>query len=127
MNILVIGSGGREHALVWRLARSEPSPRLFATPGNPGIATLATIVPSGDGSPGAMLAAARAYTASECGSIPSGRSISARETWRKLNGSGFASARASMVVTTSYGTAATRDAETGTGRSARNGRRTAIT
>ena len=51
MNILVIGSGGREHALVWRLAQSAPRPRIFATPGNPGIARLATLLPAGDGSP----------------------------------------------------------------------------
>src|SRR2546423_1855226 len=63
MNILVIGSGGREHALVWRLAQSAPRPRIFATPGNPGIAKLATLLPAGDGSPQSLLAAARSVDA----------------------------------------------------------------
>ncbi len=38
MNILLIGSGGREHALAWRLAASPSCDTLFAAPGNPGIA-----------------------------------------------------------------------------------------
>ena len=44
MNILVIGSGGREHALVAALQRSASHHRLFALPGNPGIATVATCI-----------------------------------------------------------------------------------
>ena len=44
MNILLIGSGGREHALAWRLAQSPSCDRLWATPGNPGIAQEATVV-----------------------------------------------------------------------------------
>ncbi|MFC0673062.1 phosphoribosylamine--glycine ligase [Brachybacterium hainanense] len=43
MKILVIGSGGREHAIVRRLSLDTPSPDLHAAPGNPGIASLATI------------------------------------------------------------------------------------
>jgi phosphoribosylamine--glycine ligase len=43
--ILVVGGGGREHALVWRLHREQPDAELFAAPGNPGIAELATCVP----------------------------------------------------------------------------------
>ena len=58
MRILVIGSGGREHALVWRLAQSARAHMLFATPGNPGIAQLATLIPIGDGAPGTLLALA---------------------------------------------------------------------
>jgi phosphoribosylamine--glycine ligase len=44
MRILVIGSGGREHALAWKLAQS-PGVELFGAPGNPGIAQIATCVP----------------------------------------------------------------------------------
>lgn len=44
MDILVIGSGGREHALVWKLAQSERVNKLYAAPGNGGIAGLAECV-----------------------------------------------------------------------------------
>jgi len=58
MKVLIIGSGGREHALAWRLAQSPAVERLFAVPGNPGIARVATCLPAGDGSPAAYLSAA---------------------------------------------------------------------
>jgi len=45
MKILVIGGGGREHALVWKLAQSRQVTKLFCAPGNPGIAALAECVP----------------------------------------------------------------------------------
>uniref|UniRef100_UPI0025FB6033 phosphoribosylamine--glycine ligase n=1 Tax=Sphingomonas sp. TaxID=28214 RepID=UPI0025FB6033 len=44
MNILLIGSGGREHALAWRLAQSPGSTKLYAAPGNPGIGEHAELV-----------------------------------------------------------------------------------
>ena len=40
MNILLIGSGGREHALAWSLADSPLTSRLVIAPGNPGMADL---------------------------------------------------------------------------------------
>ncbi|HEY0324707.1 MAG TPA: phosphoribosylamine--glycine ligase, partial [Allosphingosinicella sp.] len=44
MNILLLGSGGREHALAWKLAQSPSCAKLFAAPGNPGIAKHAQLV-----------------------------------------------------------------------------------
>lgn len=41
MNILIIGSGGREHALAWKIKQSPKLTKLYALPGNPGIAQLA--------------------------------------------------------------------------------------
>ncbi len=45
MRVLVIGSGAREHALVWKLAQSPQVSYLYAAPGNPGMAELAECVP----------------------------------------------------------------------------------
>ncbi|MGZ8393380.1 MAG: phosphoribosylamine--glycine ligase, partial [Nitrospira sp.] len=45
MKILVVGGGGREHALVWKIAQSPRRPQIFCAPGNAGIEGLATCVP----------------------------------------------------------------------------------
>jgi len=45
MKILVVGGGGREHAIVWRLAQDSCKPALFCAPGNAGTAALAENVP----------------------------------------------------------------------------------
>ncbi|HAG50281.1 MAG: phosphoribosylamine--glycine ligase [Deltaproteobacteria bacterium GWC2_42_51] len=44
MNILVVGSGGREHAIVWKIAKSRRVKKIYCAPGNPGIAQLAECV-----------------------------------------------------------------------------------
>jgi phosphoribosylamine--glycine ligase len=55
MRVLVVGGGGREHALVWRLAPNPTIDRLFAAPGNPGIAREAACVAVGaDDVPGIL-------------------------------------------------------------------------
>ena len=45
MKVLVIGSGGREHALVWKIAQSPLVTKIYCAPGNPGIGELAENVP----------------------------------------------------------------------------------
>ena len=45
MKILVVGGGGREHAIAWKLAQSRYNPELFCAPGNGGIAKIAKCVP----------------------------------------------------------------------------------
>ena len=48
MKILVIGSGGREHALCWKLKQSPKTTALYAAPGNPGMAQVATCLATTD-------------------------------------------------------------------------------
>jgi phosphoribosylamine--glycine ligase len=45
MKILIVGGGGREHALAWKLRRDDPDAELIAAPGNPGIGSVARCVP----------------------------------------------------------------------------------
>ena len=45
MNVLLIGSGGREHALAWAISGSPLLTKLYCAPGNAGIAELAECVP----------------------------------------------------------------------------------
>src|SRR4051812_26771635 len=45
MNILLLGSGGREHALAWKIAASPLVSRLWCAPGNAGIAQEAELAP----------------------------------------------------------------------------------
>ncbi len=45
MKVLVVGGGGREHALAWRARADDPTVELLAAPGNPGIAELARVFP----------------------------------------------------------------------------------
>jgi len=58
MTILVVGSGGREHALCWRLSRDPAAAALVAAPGNPGIAAHATLAAVDPADPDALLALA---------------------------------------------------------------------
>src|SRR5579864_2707841 len=45
MKILIIGSGGREHAIAWALSKDPDATKIYAAPGNPGIAEIGTCVP----------------------------------------------------------------------------------
>jgi len=58
MRVLIIGAGGREHALAWRLAGERIVSEVLCAPGNPGIAQIARCVPVETGNPEAMLALA---------------------------------------------------------------------
>jgi phosphoribosylamine--glycine ligase len=60
LTVLIVGGGGREHALAWRLHRDNPALRLIAAPGNPGIASLAECVPVSATDVDALLALAQA-------------------------------------------------------------------
>ncbi|MDX1402651.1 MAG: phosphoribosylamine--glycine ligase N-terminal domain-containing protein, partial [Kiloniellales bacterium] len=45
MKVLIIGGGGREHALAWKLSQDPKITQIYAAPGNPGISELAECLP----------------------------------------------------------------------------------
>jgi phosphoribosylamine--glycine ligase len=59
MKILVIGSGAREHAMAWKLARERDVTDVLCAPGNPGIAAVARCIPADVTKPADLLAIAR--------------------------------------------------------------------
>ncbi|MBO8127722.1 MAG: phosphoribosylamine--glycine ligase [Peptococcaceae bacterium] len=59
MKVLVIGGGGREHALVWKLSQSPRVKEILAAPGNPGMSDLATCVDINAGDVSGLVALAR--------------------------------------------------------------------
>jgi len=59
MRVLVIGGGGREHALCWKIARSRRCDEVLCAPGNAGIAQVATCVPLDVSDPAAVLTCCR--------------------------------------------------------------------
>jgi phosphoribosylamine--glycine ligase len=60
MKVLVVGGGGREHAMIWRLAQNPTVDRLYAAPGNAGIEPEATCLPvAADDVPGIVAAVGR--------------------------------------------------------------------
>ena len=61
MNILLLGSGGREHALAWKIASSPLVQRLYCAPGNAGIAQEAELVSIGIADHAAVIAFCRAH------------------------------------------------------------------
>jgi phosphoribosylamine--glycine ligase len=63
MKILVIGSGGREHALAWKLANSPHTSKLYCAPGNAGIAQIATCLPGNVNDPESLASVAESIRA----------------------------------------------------------------
>ncbi len=59
LTVLIVGGGGREHALAWRLRQENPSIKILAAPGNPGIGEVATCVPIRTGDVSGLVALAR--------------------------------------------------------------------
>jgi phosphoribosylamine--glycine ligase len=63
VRVLIVGSGGREHALAWKIAKSPALTELHAAPGNPGIALLGTCHPVHAEDPEGLLTLARSLAA----------------------------------------------------------------
>ena len=63
MKVLVIGGGGREHAMAWRLRRSASVERVFVSPGNPGCATVADLAAASSNTPIGYVDLARSLNA----------------------------------------------------------------
>ena len=59
VSVLIVGAGGREHALAWRLRQENPNARIVSAPGNPGIAELAECASVGATDTDGLLALAR--------------------------------------------------------------------
>ena len=59
MKVLVVGGGGREHALVWKIAQSPLVKKIYCAPGNAGIDKLASCIPIGAAEIDKLLAFAR--------------------------------------------------------------------
>jgi phosphoribosylamine---glycine ligase len=59
MNLMIVGSGAREHAIVWRMAADPAVTSIVAVPGNPGIARLARCLPGDPGNPQSLAQIAR--------------------------------------------------------------------
>ncbi|MCC6317854.1 MAG: phosphoribosylamine--glycine ligase [Gemmatimonadaceae bacterium] len=59
MNVLILGGGGREHAVAWKLTTDDPSVRITAAPGNPGIEALGRCVRINPSEPVAVVSLAR--------------------------------------------------------------------
>jgi len=62
LRVMVVGGGGREHAIAWKLARSARRPELYAAPGNPGMARLGRCVDVDPGDVKAVADAAEAHS-----------------------------------------------------------------
>ncbi len=61
LNILIIGGGGREHAIAWKLAQSPKAGKLYIAPGNAGTAQLGTNIPLDPSDTASLLRAAREH------------------------------------------------------------------
>ena len=61
LKVLVVGSGGREHAIAWKISQSPQLAKLYCLPGNPGTAQIATNIPAGVGDFEAIASAVSAH------------------------------------------------------------------